>query len=58
METKIWSEIHLDFSPDRFRYKFNMNQNGLLEVLSYSKFSVDSDGIREYDIHYRRIPLK
>lgn len=57
-ETKVWSEIRVNFPSNGIYYQIYVDVNAILSVITYSKIDETSDETSELRTALIRIPLK
>jgi hypothetical protein len=57
MDTKIWSETCINLPPDRAYYQFDVDNDAILSVVTYSKADKDDKNLT-FSAALVRIPLK
>ena len=58
LETKLLSEVRLDFPPNRAYYQFHLDSNFILNIITYEQVTDTLDNPTQLRTALMRIPLK
>jgi hypothetical protein len=57
LDTNVWTGIRLNFSPNKLHYEFNVDSEGILNVLS-DGLHPNEQGEEEHLLSLKRIALR